>query len=170
MEDPNAPLTIFDTFIFHLGPPMKSLAYTLKLMLDELPFSSGPKYRIAVNTEFRRSLKQAIELYSEARVEALNTLYCSEAVTKARPMAEAADVEEIAASCGYFSTCLLYFSEEMLEFLDILEQMECLQRQKPRTWAWLKFWKGWGKGRKEKDEEGNSLLSFYRRVQEIDAI
>lgn len=132
---------------------MKSLAYTLKLMLDELPFSPGPNYRIAVNTEFRKSLKQAIELYSETRVEALNTLYQSEAVTKARPMAEAADVEEIAASCGYFSTCLLYFSEEMLEFVDILERLERLQRQRPRTWEWMKFWKGWGKkGRDEEDQ------------------
>lgn len=153
MGDFNAPVTIFDTFIFHLGPPMKSLAFTLKLMLDELPFSSRPSHRIAVNTEFRRSLKQAIELYNEARVEALNTLYKSEAVTKERPMEEAADVEEIAASCGYFSTCLLYFAEEMLVFLDILEQLEFLQRRETRSWGWMKFWKGWGRNKQEKDEE-----------------
>lgn len=163
-SDPNAPITIFDQFIFHLGPPMKSLAYTLKLMLDELPFSSGPKYRIAVNTEFRKSLKQAIGLYSETRIEALNTLYQSEAVTKARPMAEAADVEEIAASCGYFSTCLLHFSEEMLEFLDILERLERLQIQRPRSWGWMKFWKWWGK--KGQDEE-DQLLSEDMRTTKV---
>lgn len=157
MEDPTAPITIFDQFIFHLGPPMKSLAYTLKLMLDELPFSSGPKYRIRVNVEFRESLKKAIEMYSEARIEALNTLYRSEAVTKARPMAEAADVEEIAASCGYFSSCLLYFAEEMIIFLDILEGLENLQREKPRTWEWMKFWKK-GPGKTNRDVEGKASL------------
>ena len=56
-------------------------------------------------------------------------------------MAEAADVEEIAASCGYFSFCMLYFATEMLIFLDLLEQMESLQAEKPRTWEWAKFWK-----------------------------
>ncbi|PWW79664.1 hypothetical protein C7212DRAFT_356449 [Tuber magnatum] len=114
-EDTTPPIRIFDQFIFHLGPPMKSLAYTLKLMLDDLPFNTG-------------SLSRAIALYSETRIEALNTLYKSEAVTKERPAMEAADVEEIAASCGYFSYCLLYFAEEMLE-------------RKPRSWEWAKFWK-----------------------------
>ena len=63
---------------------MKSLAYTLKLMLDDLPFISGKTHTLQVNREFRGSLSQAIALYSETRIEALNTLYKSEAVTKER--------------------------------------------------------------------------------------
>ncbi|RPA99882.1 hypothetical protein L873DRAFT_1682405 [Choiromyces venosus 120613-1] len=151
-EDPAAPIRIFDQFIFHLGPPMKSLAYTLKLMFDDLPFISGKTHRIHVNREFRGSLGQAIALYSETRIEALNTLYKSEAVTKERPMMEAADVEEIAASCGYFSYCLLYFAEEMLVFLSLLEELEDLQAMKPRSWEWAKIWKS-RKSRKATEEE-----------------
>ncbi|PUU72381.1 Fusaric acid resistance protein-like-domain-containing protein [Tuber borchii] len=151
-EDPAAPIRIFDQFIFHLGPPMKSLAYTLKLILDDLSFISGKTYRLQVNREFRGSLGQAIALYSERRIEALNTLYKSKAVTKERPMAEAADVEEIAASCGYFSYCLLYFAEEMLVYLSLLEELEDLQTRKTRSWEWAKFWKS-KKSRKTTEEE-----------------
>lgn len=157
-EDPAAPIRIFDQFIFHLGPPMKSLAYTLKLMLDDLPFISGKTCRLQVNREFRGSLGQAIALYSETRIQALNTLYKSEAVTRERPMAEAADVEEIAASCGYFSYCLLYFAEEMLVFLSLLEELEDLQTRKPRSWEWLKFWKS-NKSRKTTVEENRNSYS-----------
>ena len=157
-EDPTVPIRIFDQFIFHLGPPMKSLAYTLKLMLDDLPFISGKTHTLQVNRGFRGSLGQAIALYSEMRIEALNTLYKSEAVTKERPMAEAADVEEIAASCGYFSYCLLYFAEEMLVFLSLLEELEDLQARKPWSWEWAKFWKS-KKSRKTTEEENCNSYS-----------
>ena len=157
-QDPTAPLRIFDQFIFHLGPPMKSLAYTLKFMLDGLPFISGKTHRLQVNREFSGSLGRAIELYSETRVEALNKLYKSEAVTKERPMVEAADVEEIVASCGYFSNCLLYFAEEMLVFLSLLEELEDLQAKKPRSWGWAKFWKS-KKSRVTTEEENYNSYS-----------
>ena len=153
--DPTAPIRIFDQLIFHLGPPMESLAYTLHLVLDDLPFISGKTHTLQVNGEFRGSLGQAIALYSETRIRALNTLYKSEDVTKERPMAEAADVEEIAASCGYFSYCLLYFAEEMLVFLSLLEELEDLQARKPRSWEWAKFWKS-KKSRKTEEENCNS--------------
>ncbi|RPB16577.1 hypothetical protein P167DRAFT_532133 [Morchella conica CCBAS932] len=172
-QDPTAPLTIFDTFIFHLGPPMKSLAYTLNLMLEELPFSSShpiASHTIKVNPAFSESLKKAVELYSEARIEALNTLYKSEAVTKERPMDEAADVEEIAASCGYFSSCLLYFAEEMGRFLSLLEELEHLQREGGRTWEWLKFWKkpaGARKQRNDVEELGPSKLKARNTIPNV---
>ncbi|CUS15498.1 unnamed protein product [Tuber aestivum] len=164
-EDTTAPIRIFDQFIFHLGPPMKSLAYTLKLTLDDLPFNTGKTHRIHVNREFRGSLSRAIALYSETRIEALNTLYKSEAVTKERPMMEAADVEEIAASCGYFSYCLLYFAEEMLVFLGLLEELEDLQARKPRSWEWAKFWK-LKKSRKTAEEE--NLVTPTNNASNVD--
>ncbi|KAG0633708.1 Fusaric acid resistance protein-like-domain-containing protein [Tuber brumale] len=164
-EDPTAPIRIFDQFIFHLGPPMKSLAYTLKLMLDDLPFNSSETHRIHVNREFRGSLGQAIALYSATRIEALNTLYKSEVVTKERSMMEAADVEEIAASCGYFSYCLLYFAEEMLVFLSLLEELEDLQARRPRSWEWAKFWKS-KKTRKTAEEE--NLVASTDNVSNAD--
>ena len=156
------PVTIFEQFIFHLGPPMvifrtlcstfilierqKSLVYTLKIMLDNLPAepSSDRNNPIAVNPRFRESLVKAIELYSEARAEALDALYKNlKVITGSRDRREewAADVEEVAGCCGYFSYCLQEFAQEMIVFLNILEQMEAYQEWPTRSWSWLKFWK-----------------------------
>lgn len=54
------PAEIFTRFITHLGPSMKSLAYTLTKILDELPFGPGPDYSIAINENFQTSLTDAL--------------------------------------------------------------------------------------------------------------
>ena len=54
------PAQIFARFILHLGPSMKSLAYTLSQILQELPFGDGPEYAIKVNEHFKTSLTQAL--------------------------------------------------------------------------------------------------------------
>ncbi|KAK5168811.1 uncharacterized protein LTR77_006120 [Saxophila tyrrhenica] len=88
------PDDMFFTFITQLGPPTKSLVYTLKQILDELPFtateeSSGflgmfrPKFAVAVNDNFHSSLNDAIALYGSSRREALNVLYASRALNAA---------------------------------------------------------------------------------------
>jgi hypothetical protein len=54
------PAEIFSRFILHLGPSMKSLAYTLSQILQELPFGDGPEYRIKINDHFKSSLTDAV--------------------------------------------------------------------------------------------------------------
>ncbi len=54
------PAEIFSRFILHLGPSMKSLAYTLSQILQELPFGDGPDYRIKINDNFKTSLTDAL--------------------------------------------------------------------------------------------------------------
>lgn len=90
---------------------------------------------------FEDSLEKAVDLFNEKQREALNTLYRSEAITRRRSIEEAADVEEIAASCGYFSHNLTFFAEEIKAFLTILEELKDLQETNQRSWEWLKFWK-----------------------------
>jgi hypothetical protein len=51
---------IFSRFIMHLGPSMKSLAYTLSEVLKELPFSPAPNYVITINEHFPNSLADAL--------------------------------------------------------------------------------------------------------------
>ncbi|TGZ84572.1 hypothetical protein EX30DRAFT_3064 [Ascodesmis nigricans] len=139
-----SPLEIYEQFISYLGPPMKSLAYTLTLLLDDLPYGANAeskKPRITVNPRFHESLEKAMQLYADKRAEALNTLYKSSGITTSRSMDANADVEEIAASCHYFSYNILNFAEEMKTFLDILIEMEYLERHRTRSWDWLKFWK-----------------------------
>jgi len=126
-------------------------------MLDELPFGPAPEYRIETNPNFKESLRSAINLFNEKRTEALNNLYRGEVITGAQPLDMAADVEEMAASCGYFSYNLIIFAEEMKTFLDILEELQRLQETDVRSWEWLKFWKRLGKKTPVRDsEEGKS--------------
>jgi hypothetical protein len=54
------PSEIFSQFIMQLGPSMKSLAYTLSQILDELPFGEGPTYAITINDNFQSSLTEAV--------------------------------------------------------------------------------------------------------------
>ncbi|MCJ1395416.1 hypothetical protein MMC18_008302 [Xylographa bjoerkii] len=139
----HSPFEIFDRFISHLGPSMKSLAYTLKQILDELPYGPAPEFKIAVNTQFHTSLVQAIRLYSDARTEALALLYGKKDSVLARPMELEADFEEVAASCGHFSFSLQDFAEEMRVYLDILDDLKVETERLPRqrSWNWLKFWR-----------------------------
>ncbi|KAI9769527.1 MAG: hypothetical protein M1840_004004 [Geoglossum simile] len=146
----SSPVEIFERFITHLGPSMvwlvslltqrSSLMIELEI-LDDLPFGPGPEYCIAVNTYFKASLVDAIELYSSARREALRLLYQSNELNKERPMDVVADFEEVAASCGYFSYSLLDFAEEMKTFLDILDELKIIGEDNRRSWKWLMFWR-----------------------------
>lgn len=54
------PSEIFSRFILYLGPSMKSLAYSLSQILNELPFGPGPDYSININGNFRSSLDAAL--------------------------------------------------------------------------------------------------------------
>jgi hypothetical protein len=54
------PADIFSRFMDYLGPSMKSLAYTLTQILEELPFGDGPQYQITFNSQFKNSLTDAL--------------------------------------------------------------------------------------------------------------
>jgi len=138
------PADMFTVFIAHLGPPMKSLAYTLSEVLSELPFSSGPEYNVVINEHFRHSLVDAKVLFANARREALTAVYKNKVPTRTSTASVAADFEEVAASCGYFSLSLHDFAEDMVAFLDILEELKANVNHFPRrrTYKWLKFWQG----------------------------
>ncbi len=137
------PSDIFARFITHLGPPMKSLAYTLTEILRELPFGKGPEFQITINEHFRTSLTDALKLYSSARAQALQELYNSKDMGKDRGKSIEADFEEVAASCGHFSFSLQDFAEEMQIYLEILEELkEEVNKPNRRSWSWLKLWQG----------------------------
>ncbi|KAK6360551.1 hypothetical protein TWF730_006691 [Orbilia blumenaviensis] len=130
--------TLFDQFIQHLGPSMRSLAVTLKLMLDELPFGDGTDYTVSVNPHFRASLRDALEMYTEKRKLALDQLYNQHDISGRKSADLAADQEEVAASCGHFAYSLEDFGKELFDLLTILDQLEGLQEiPLPKTWHWL---------------------------------
>lgn len=155
-----SPSDMFTTFITQLGPPMKSLAFTLKSILDELPFQPGTDDVIAVNVNFRSSLVQAIELFNHTRKEALSTLYRNKEITKAQSLERVADLEEVAASCGHYAAAMIDFAEDTLTYLDALEELkeelECEDRTS--SWNWMAFWRRRKAERAEPEEAGLSLI------------
>jgi hypothetical protein len=150
---------LFSLFISQLGPPMvrrclcycitrltvqqKSLAFTLKGVLHDLPFGPAPKYEITFNENFARSLGDAKDLFISARHEALNTLYTQRITIKDRSPDVDADTEEVAASCGHFSSCLEDFAEDTVEYLEVLQDLKKVLNDKyfRRTWCWILFWR-----------------------------
>jgi len=137
------PSEIFSLFIRELGPSMKSLAFTLKGVLSELPFEPGSEQTIAINNNFRRSLQDAKQLFAEARVKALENLYKSRVLARAQSPETAADYEEVAASCGHFSSSLQDFAEDTIAYLDILEELDADVSEKTRSWTWIYSWDKW---------------------------
>ncbi|WEW57960.1 hypothetical protein PRK78_003427 [Emydomyces testavorans] len=140
--EPRSPAEIFEKFIFHLGPSMRSLIYTLKEILGELPYGPAPDFKIATNNKFRISLDRALDLYRHSRNEALNAIYMRKDLMKVSSAEVKADLEEVAASCGHFSFSLQEFAEELKDFLDILDKLQLEVEERPggRSWNWLKPW------------------------------
>ena len=133
---------IFELFIDYLGPSMRSLAFTMKEILDELPYDPDRAYTITINPRFKASMDRALEMYKTAREEALKVIYKKKQTNKSRSLEIEADWEEAAASCGHFSFSLLEVAEQINDYLIILDQMQLEIEEIPtgRTWSWLKFW------------------------------
>ncbi|QMW27488.1 hypothetical protein G4B84_002777, partial [Aspergillus flavus NRRL3357] len=136
------PADIFALFIGHLGPSMRSLAFTLKEIFKEIPFRPAPDYKVAINSRFRTSLDRALDLYRGSREEALKTIYRQKDVLNIQTLEVEADLEEVAASCGHFSFSLLEFGEQLKELLAILDELQLEAEERPdgRSWNWLRFW------------------------------
>lgn len=196
LETPNmgqSPADMFLAFLAQLGPPTKSLVYTMKQILDELPFEQRPKSRqdwfpwaglkvkVAVNENFHSSLQSAIDLYRQSRKDALHNLYVNRALSAsaasqatAKPAAFSsqrspmngnstlgaqppftrtsstvepsqseeviADIEEVSACCGHFSFSVLDFAEDLLTYLNILDELKDAIEHRKRSWTWIIPW------------------------------
>ncbi|KAI9368946.1 transcriptional regulator of RNA polII, SAGA, subunit-domain-containing protein [Aspergillus egyptiacus] len=142
IDVPLHPADIFAVFIDHLGPSMRSLAFTLKEIFKEIPFTPAPHHKVSVNSRFRTSLDRALELYRNSRNEALNAIYRRKDIVKVKTMELEADLEEVAASCGHFSFSLLEVGEQLKVLLAILDELQLESEERPhgRSWNWLKFW------------------------------
>jgi hypothetical protein len=95
-----------------------------------------------INEHFRHSLIDANTLFANARREALQAVYRHK-IPQTGSVEVAADFEEVAASCGYFSSSLQDFAEDMVTFLDILEELKDRRYPRRRSWKWVKFWRRW---------------------------
>lgn len=139
---PSSPAELFQLFVYHLGPPMRSYYLALKTILDNIPFTDGPHYEVSLQKGHRASLRMASDLYISARQAAIAQLY-SQDVFKSNNLTidAASDEEGIAASCGNFSYVLEEFGTELGVFMDYLEEYELQSQSKERSYEWLKFWR-----------------------------
>ncbi|KAL8759813.1 MAG: hypothetical protein Q9184_003513 [Pyrenodesmia sp. 2 TL-2023] len=159
------PADVFSEFILHLGPSIKSLAFTLREILDDLRFSSDSGYQMTLNPRFMSSLEEAVELYDRSREDALSKIYDFQEVNTKRSVDVEADFEEIAASCGVFSYALQDFANEMKNYLYVYDdlQLEVDERPKGRTWDWLKIWR-----RSDQSKSGSDTQPLNPIDQEAD--
>jgi hypothetical protein len=116
----------------------------MKGVLNELPFGPGPQYEITFNENFHRNLEVAKDVFISARREALEVLYTQRISAKTRPLDVDAAYEEVAASCGHFSSCLEDFADDTIAYLDILQGLKStlLDPSRKRSWNWMT--RGWG--------------------------
>ncbi len=137
-----SPAQIFKLFIQHLGPAMRSLAYTLKEILDDCPFDASNHYSVTTNPKFKFSLDRALELYQNSRRDALLVVYSQKDMDRSRPIPVQADWEDAAACCGHFSYSLVEVADSIKEYLIILDELQLEVDEQPagKTWRWLKFW------------------------------
>lgn len=114
---------------------------------------------MAINEHFRHSLVDAKALFADARRDALAAVYKNKIPLRTNSAAVAADFEEVASSCGYFSSSLQDFAEDMVTFLDILEELKANVNRfpRPRTYNWVKFWQRWYTKRQSGDESGKLM-------------
>lgn len=136
------PAQIFELFIQNLGPSMRSLAFTLKEILDDFPFDASNHYAVVTNPKFKVSLERALDLYKSTRKESLDIVYGQKDMDRSRPIPVQADWEDAAACCGHFSFSLVQVAESVRNYLIILDELQLEVDESPsgRTWTWLKFW------------------------------
>ena len=81
---------------------------------------------------------------------------------KIQSMELGADLEEVSASCGHFSSSLLSFGEELQELLAILDELQLEAEERPdgRSWNWLKFWRRSATEAKEEDDINTGKLNI----------
>ncbi|KIV85073.1 hypothetical protein PV11_00808 [Exophiala sideris] len=142
-ESFRSPAQIFELFIQNLGPAMRSLAFTLKEILEHEPFESSQNYAVVTNPKFKLSLDRALDLYKDSRQKSIAVLYGRKDMDRSRPFTVQADWEDAAACCGHFSFSLVQVAEAIKEYLVILDELQLEVNELPvgRTWHWLKFWR-----------------------------
>lgn len=163
------PGDIFELFITRLGPSMKSLSYTMAEILREPPFGE-PGKPVTAQDQFKDSLSDAISLFNEARANALEELYRTIEFGRQRPENVQADFEEVSAACGHFSFTLVAFGEEMLRYLEVVDDLKFVSEQPRRSWKWLLFWKSFTLPRKSEtapdDPEAVNLIEPIKKLRQ----
>lgn len=129
------PENLFDVFLYHLGPPMKSFSLTMKRILhgSELDKCDAE----ADVAQYQRSLGLAEELFCEARKKALAEVYGLGLFKRKHNDEFITDWEQVAASCGNFSLLLEEMASEVQKLLGSIEGYLTIRENDERSYRWL---------------------------------
>jgi hypothetical protein len=84
----------------------------------------------------------SLDTFDEARSDALQGLYDRIEQMASSDFTTRANLEEVAAACGHFTFSLQSFGEDVLQYLDVLDDLQYVVIHKSRSWRWLLWWKG----------------------------
>ncbi|KAI5966345.1 uncharacterized protein KGF55_000654 [Candida pseudojiufengensis] len=130
-NDMGSSLQLFDLFVFHLSPSIKSLVFTMRDILNSIPPDSFE------NSEtYQHSLISAIKMYEKRQDLSFEHIYNQESFTKNTNVYFKAEQEEVAACCGNFATLLSQFATELLSTLKLFDEYGAAVNS-PRSWPWL---------------------------------
>jgi len=134
------PTQLFDLFIYYLGPSLRSFSYTIRGVLDGMPFEETESYPTKETYHYKNSLTLARDLFTKKHERAITKLY-EQKIFKANTTIETKiDEEEVAASCGNFASILTQYSKELDNFIELLSDYGDSLENNSRSWNWLKFW------------------------------
>lgn len=135
------PSQLFDLFIYYLGPSLRSFSYTIRGVLDGMPFEETKNYPTKETYHYKNSLRLARDLFTKKHERAIKKLYDQRIFKVNTSIETKIDEEEVAASCGNFASILTQYSKELDHFIELLSEYSELLENNPRSWEWLKFWK-----------------------------
>ncbi|KAG5422045.1 hypothetical protein I9W82_001138 [Candida metapsilosis] len=139
--DMGSSLQLFDLFVYHLAPSIKSLVFTVRDVLNSVPIGRFVDAELTDSTNYQNALNSAINMYQTRQVSSFEHIYSQESFTKSANFDFKADQEEVAACCGNFATLLSQFASEMLQCLKLFDKHHDA-RAAPRSWSWMRFKRG----------------------------
>ncbi|CAK9438768.1 uncharacterized protein LODBEIA_P29920 [Lodderomyces beijingensis] len=130
-------LELFDLFVYHLSPSIKSLVFTMKDVLTGVPSNRHGKELMTDSQTLKVALQRAILMYENRQNMSFEQIYSQESFTKSSNYQFRAEQEEVAACCGNFAILLNQFATELLKCVELDETHETSPK-KPRSWPWLR--------------------------------
>ncbi|KAJ4009975.1 hypothetical protein NW752_009150 [Fusarium irregulare] len=140
-ETPNTARELFEHFNESIAMAMSTVRQNLCRILHEPQFGQPPHYEINVDEDLRRNLMDSLDTFDEARSDALHGLYERIENMASSDFSTRANLEEVAAACGHFTFSLQSFGEDVLQYLDVLDDLQYVVIHRSRSWRWLLWWK-----------------------------
>lgn len=157
-DSPNTARDLFEQFNASIKMSMTSLRQDLCTILHEPQFGH-PSYEVSIDEDLRRSLMDSLSTFNAARSEALQRLYDRIEQMDSSQESRRASSEEVAAACGHFTFSLQAFGEDVMQYLDVLDDLQHVILHKSRSWRWLLWWKD------ESAEGHNAAIRLFESAE-----